>query len=169
VKKIVIVFLLIYFKSNAQDFSVIEKNRFETTEDYKKAEPEILKLADYLLRTPTKPHLKIDNSFAIKSNRGRAFIYMDYWLSGPKEELIDGTSFKFIITGKLIRITKGDGELFAMFMASLAKALISYPKLSKKKIYKKAYETLAKYCADEKNNLKPSKTLKKLMESMEKT
>lgn len=75
-KKIVIVFLLIYFKSNAQDFSVIEKNRFETTEDYKKAEPEILKLADYLLRTPTKPHLKIDNSFAIKSNRGRAFIYM---------------------------------------------------------------------------------------------
>jgi len=110
VKKIVIVFLLIYFKSNAQDFSVIEKNRFETTEDYKKAEPEILKLADYLLRTPTKPHLKIDNSFAIKSNRGRAFIYMDYWLSGPKEELIDGTSFKFIITGKLIRITKGDGE-----------------------------------------------------------
>ena len=56
-----------------------------------------------------------------------------------------------------------------MFMASLAKALISYPELSKKKIYKKAYETLAKYCADEKNNLKPSKTLKKLMESMEKT
>ena len=94
---------------------------------------------------------------------------MDYWLSGPKEELIDGTSFKFIITGKLIRITKGDGELFAMFMASLAKALISYPELSKKKIYKKAYETLANYCADEKNNLKPSKTLKKLMESIEKT
>ena len=135
-KKIVIVFLLIYFKSNAQDFSVIEKNRFETTEDYKKAEPEILKLADYLLRTPTKPHLKIDNSFAIKSNRGRAFIYMDYWLSGPKEELIDGTSFKFIITGKLIRITKGDGELFAMFMASLAKALISYPTVKKEDLQK---------------------------------
>ena len=94
---------------------------------------------------------------------------MDYWLSGPKEELIDGTSFKFIITGKVIRITKGNGELFVMFMASLAKALISYPELSKKKIYKKAYETLANYCADEKNNLKPSKTLKKLMESMEKT
>lgn len=159
-KKIVIVFLLIFFKSKAQDFSIIEKNRFETAEDYKKAEPEILKLADYLLRTPTKPP---------NSNRGRAHIYMDYWLSGPKEELIDGTSFKFIITGKVIRITKGDGELFAMFMASLAKALISYPKLSKKKIYKKAYETLAKYCADEKNNLKPSKTLKKLIETMGKT
>ena len=94
---------------------------------------------------------------------------MNYWLSGPKEELIDGTSFKFIITGKVIRITKGNGELFVMFMASLAKALISYPELSKKKIYKKAYETLAKYCADERNNLKPSKTLKKLMESIEKT
>ena len=55
-KKIVIVFLLIYFKSNAQDFSVIEKNRFETTEDYKKAEPEILKLADYLLG-PQQNHI----------------------------------------------------------------------------------------------------------------
>ncbi len=114
-KKIAIVFLLIFFKSNAQDFSVIEKNRFETTEDYKKVEPEILKLADYLLRTPTKPYLRIDNSFALES------------------------------------------------------ALISYPKLSKKKIYKKAYEALAKYCVDEKNNLKPSKTLKKLIETMEKT
>ena len=114
-KNIVIVFLLIFFKSNAQDFSIIEKNRFETTEDYKKAEPEILKLADYLLRTPTKPYLRIDNSFALES------------------------------------------------------ALISYPKLSKKKIYKKAYGALAKYCADEKNNLKPSKTLKKLIETMEKT
>ena len=62
--------------------------------DYKKAEPEILKLADYLLRTPTKPHVRIDKSFALESNRGRAHIYMDYWLSGPKEELIDGTSFK---------------------------------------------------------------------------
>jgi len=30
-KKTAIVFLLIFFKSNAQDFSVIEKNRFETT------------------------------------------------------------------------------------------------------------------------------------------
>ena len=80
-KKIVIVFLLIFFKSNAQDFSVIEKNRFETTEDYKKAEPEILKLADYLLRTPTKPRQRIDNSYALESNRGRALIYMDYWLS----------------------------------------------------------------------------------------
>ena len=67
-KNIVIVFLLIFFKSNAQDFSFIEKNGFETTEDYKKA-----------------------------------------------------------------------------------------------------YETLAKYCADEKNNLKPSKTLKKLIETMGKT
>ena len=114
-KKTAIVFLLIFFKSNAQDFSVIEKNRFETTEDYKKAEPEILKLADYLLRTSTKPYLRIDNSFALES------------------------------------------------------AFISYPKLSKKKIYKKAYETLAKYCADEKNNLKPNKTLKKLIETMEKT
>ena len=40
-KKIVLVFLLIFFKSKAQNFSIIEKNRFETAEDYKKAEPEI--------------------------------------------------------------------------------------------------------------------------------
>ena len=40
-EKIVLVLLLIFFKSKAQNFSIIEKNRFETAEDYKKAEPEI--------------------------------------------------------------------------------------------------------------------------------
>ena len=50
---------------------------------------------------------------------------MNYWLSGPKEELIDGTSFKFIITGKVIRITKGNGELFVNGLISKSSNFLS--------------------------------------------
>lgn len=146
-------FLFVLLEVHAQDFTKIEKNRFENPEDYKKAEPEILKLTNFLLNTPTYP---------LNSDRGQASIYVLQWLSG--------SNFTFDIDDRVIKLTKGSGELFAMYMISKTKVLLSNPnkKLSEKKIYKMTSKILATYCANEKNNLKPSKALKKIIKKMKK-
>ncbi len=145
------VFLFVSLQFNAQDFNKINDIKFTTLEDYKKAEPEVLKTVNFLLRTPIKPET---------DNRIIAMAFVIKWMSG--------TDYTFNIGEDAMKVTKGSSNLFAMYMVALAKAALDNPnkKLSDNEIHEIASKTLAGYCSKKDNKLKPNKALKKIIKKM---
>lgn len=155
-KKVILLLVLLFVSIQfyAQDFTKLNDIKFEKLEDYKKAEPEILKVADFLYSNPVNSSV---------DNRTLAFAFVIRWMSG--------TDYTFTIGERDLKLTKGDPELLAMYMTALSKVAISNPgkKLSDDKLYDAASKILAKYCANKENKLKPNRALKKIIKKMKKS
>lgn len=153
-KKIVFlsVFLFVASLGNAQDFDKISKTQLKTLEDYKKAEPEVLKAADFLFRTPSKPETQ---------NRAIAFQFILLWMEGTD-------AYTFSIGEPAMTVTKGNQDLLGMYFAGLTKTALESPnkKLSDNELHDKTTELLAKYCAEKSNKLKPNRALKKVIKKL---
>ena len=152
---LLLAFLFVSISSYSQDFTILQKNKFANAKDYKKARPEILKLANYLLNTPAKPST---------DNNKMAINYIYKWMTG--------SDFTFAITVEALILTKGPSELYTMYWACLTKIALtdpnSYNKMTDGEIYDIASKMLAEYCSERKNKLKPSKALKKIIKKMKK-
>jgi hypothetical protein len=138
----------------SQDFHKISKAEFASLEDYKKAEPDVLKVANFLFNTPNKPETY---------NRAVAFAYILKWMEGTD-------AYTFSIGEEAMKVTKGNQDLLGMYFAGLTKTALDHPekKLSDTEMHEKTTQLLAQYCADKSNKLKPNKALKKEIKKMKK-
>ena len=139
----------------SQDFNKISGAEFTSLEDYKKAEPEVLKVANFLFKTPSKPETR---------NRSIAFAYILKWMEGTD-------AYTFNIGEDAMKITKGSQDLLGMYLAGLTKVALDHSdkKLSDLEMHEKATELLALYCSEKSNQLKPNKELKKVIKQLKKS
>lgn len=153
-KKILSLSLFLFVLTNvtAQDFTKIATIKLVTLEDYKKAEPEVSKAANFLYRTPNKPDTR---------NRAVALAFILKWMEGTD-------AYTFNIGEDAMKVTRGSQDLLGMYFAGLSKVVLDHPgiKLSDEEIHEKTTEILAQYCDDKNNKLKPNRALKKAMKKI---
>ena len=127
----------------------------KTPEDYKKAEPDVLKAADFLFRTPSKPDTQ---------NRLLAIQFVFKWMEGTD-------AYTFRLGEPAMTVTKGNQDLLGMYLAGLTKVALENPdkKLSDDELHEKTTQLLAQYCSKKENRLKPSKALKKVIKKMKRS
>jgi len=155
-KKIVFGFLFCFAATfvNAQDFDKIANTELKTTEDCKKAEADVLKLADYVFATPAKPDTQ---------NRILAFQFILMWM--------EGTEYTFRLGEDTLAVTNQDEDLLGMYLAALSKVTLenSDQELTDQERHEKATQLLAAYCSKKENQLKPTKELKKVIKKMKRS
>ena len=132
----------------AQDFNTLDVNSLQKAEDYVQAEPQVLECSNYLLSTP---HQKEN------MNRLLAMQYILKWM--------EGTDYAFSIDANVVELTDGNNDLFGLYMATMPKVVLENKEanLSADEVHNRVVNLLVAYCKEEKNNMKPTKKLKKLM------
>ena len=128
--------------------------KLEHSADYKTASPFALQTANYLLSTP----LKLDNPDRVKSLQ---FIYK--WMTGTPE-------YSFRLNEAANDIFKGNSDLMGIYMAATVKYSLENKAEAKdpKAVKLNGLIGTIAYCEKKENNVKPSKTLKKLLEARDK-
>jgi hypothetical protein len=154
-KLLTLVLLLISIQFYSQDFNKIASTELKVKEDYRKAEPQVSKSADFLFNNSNKPET---------NNRKIALAYIIQWMSGTSDHT-------FNIDSNAMELTKGNQDLFAMYMVALTKVCLDNldKKLTDDDYFEKASQLLASYCSDKSNKLKPNKALKKVFKKMNKS
>jgi hypothetical protein len=153
-KLLILSFLFVSVQVFSQDFDKIANTTLKAKKNYKDAEPDVKKCADFLFKTPNKPET---------NNRKLATSFIVQWMSGTPD-------YSFKIDSNAMDLTKGNQKLFGMFMVALTKVSLDNTdeKLSDSQSFEKASELLAEYCSNKENKLKPSRVLKKLYKKMQK-
>lgn len=152
-KKIVVLFMCtaFYMGGLAQDFSKLETIKLSAVSDYKKAEPEVLKCADYILgQTIT------DN----EANKLKCLQFIMRWMDGTAD-------YSFAIDSDFIDFCGKDLSLSGVFMASLAKSALSEELTDKssQKISAMGKELFLDYCAKPENLVKQNKAIKNALKA----
>jgi hypothetical protein len=149
-KKVFLCLVLVFGSLNlmAQDFTSLNVNSLQKMEDYVKAEPKVLECSTFLLNTPYE---------ANNLNRLSAMNYIMKWM--------EGTDYTFNIDSKAVELTEGNNDLFGLYMTTMPKVVLENKgvNLSTDEIHNRVVDLLIAYCKNEKNNMKPTKKLKKLM------
>ena len=149
-KKVFLFLVLVFGSLNlmAQDFTSLNVNSLQKMEDYVKAEPKVLECSTFLLNTPYE---------ANNLNRLSAMNYIMKWM--------EGTDYTFNIDSKAVELTEGNNDLFGLYMTTMPKVVLENKgvNLSTDEIHNRVVDLLIAYCKNEKNNMKPTKKLKKLM------
>lgn len=137
--------------AQAQDFDQIANYQFQSAEDFKAQEPTIIQCADFLLGTPASEQ---------ETQRLLAIQFILKWMEGTPDHT-------FEIGPEAAELTKGNTELFSLFLASMSKVVLENdgPALSNAEVYQMSETMVVDYCADENNKIKPSKKIKKLLKS----
>ena len=149
-KKVILCLVFVCSSLNlmAQDFTSLSVNSFKKAEDYVKAEPKVLECSTFLLNTPYE---------ANNLNRLSATQYILKWM--------EGTEYTFSIDTNAVELTEGNTDLLGLYMTSMTKVVLENKgaDLSTDEIHNRVVDLLIAYCKNEKNNMKPTKKLKKLM------
>lgn len=148
-KSFILIFFISFASSTlfAQDYSTLDKYTLKSLEDHKNAEEKIKECANYLFTTP----ISKDNV-----NRLYAIQFILRWMLGAAQT--------FSVDSEVVDLTKGNDDLFGMYMAGMAKVVLeSETQLSDEEVNTKVTDMLIAYCKEEKNNCKPTKKMKKLM------
>jgi hypothetical protein len=134
---------------NAQTVPNFDLIKLEKAPDYKAAEPFVLQTANYLLSTPFKK----DNTDRLNSLR-----FISKWMYGT-------TDYSFVFTDVAAKIGKDNNDILALYMAALAKYTLENKAASKdSKVAKlNALILLLNYCENKDNNIRMSKTIKKII------
>ena len=151
-KLILIVIVALSFSfSYGQNFTEIANYKFKTKESYKAAEDKVLLCANYLFSTPSN---------VSEFNRSTSKQFILKWMEGTSD-------YTFAIDSKVMELTKGNSDLFGLFLAAMSKVVIENKEeeLSNEVIYNRAEEILVNYCGNSKNKMKPSKKIKKILKS----
>ena len=149
-RKVILCLVLVFSSLNlvAQDYTSLDAGTLQKMEDYVKAEPKVLECSNFLLSTPFE---------ANNLNRLSAMQYVLKWM--------EGTDYSFSIDSKAVELTEGNNDLFGLYMMALPKVVLENKgaNLSNDEIHNRVVTLLIAYCKNEKNNMKPTKKLKKLM------
>jgi len=150
-----LLFLLAFiFTANfsfSQDFSKLENYEFSNDSDYKEAESLVLKSANYLFDTPFDKN---------DLTRLKILSFIMRWMEGTPD-------YTFTIDDSAVELTKGNNDLFGMYIAGMTKAVLENEAAlpDNETIHNIVVKYLLDYTSDESNNLKPTKALKKLKKS----
>lgn len=154
-KKIILALLLFSFSNSfSQNLPDYDNIKLEQAADYKTAEPSALQAANFLLSTPYEK-----NSL----DRLKSLQFIIKWMSGTPD-------YSFTLDNVTGKVTKGNDELLGLYMACMAKYCIENPSSSKdeKLVQLNSVKLLLSYCENANNNIKLTKTLKKLSEANQK-
>ena len=137
--------------SYAQNFADLANSEFSSETSYKEAEPDVLKCANYLFNTPADKG---------QINRLNSIQYIIKWMSGTPD-------YSFEIGSEATDLTRGNDDLFALYMAAMSKVVLESPddEISNEVIYDRSEKLLLDYCANESNNIRPSKKIKKMLKA----
>ena len=143
-----LVFIFCGFSLFAQDYTSLDSSQLKVKEDYVKAEPKVLECSNFLLSTPNEKN---------NLNRLMAMEYILKWM--------EGTNYTFEINANAVELTDGNQDLFGLYITTMPKVVLENKEadLSADEIHNRVVSLLVAYCKDEKNNMKPTKKLKKLM------
>lgn len=149
-KKVFLCLVLLVSSLNlfAQDYTSLDADSLQKMEDYVKAEPKVLECSNFLLNTPNE---------ANNLNRLSAMQYVLKWM--------EGTDYTFNIDSKAAELTDGNNDLFGLYVTTMPKVVLENKgtKLSDEEIHNRVVDLLIAYCKNDKNNMKPTKKLKKMM------
>lgn len=136
-----------------QDFSKLTDFEFDSKESYKTQETNVLSCANYLFNNPVEKDNELKRLIALQ--------FIIKWMEGTPD-------YTFNIGNESIELTKGNQELFGLYLAGITKTgLENKESLTDKQVYLKTKDLLVEYCANKDNNMKPSKAIKKIIKSKE--
>ncbi len=141
--------ILLSLNGFGQNFSQLNNQKLKTSQDFKQAEDNALEASNYLLNTPYNKN---------DVNRLYAIQYVIKWMEGTPD-------YTFSIGSKAMTLTKGSDKLLSLYFAAMTKAVLENKgtKLTDDQIYYESEAYLVDFCANPKNNLKPSKAIKKIL------
>ncbi len=137
--------------SYSQAYNELGDYKFESVDSYKKAEPQVLECANFLFKTSAKKE---------ELKRANAKKYILNWMQGTPD-------YTFELGNEVLELTKGNPELLGLYMAAMSKLVIenSGTPLNSSELYNLSEKLLVDYCANEENEIKPSKKIKKLIKA----
>ena len=146
---LILVFVFTFNISFGQNFKQLASYEFETEESYKTEESKVLLCANYLFNYPSNQG---------ELNRLTSTQYILKWMMGTPD-------YTFDVGEKAMELTKGNSDLFGLYMAAMSKVVIENKgeELSQDEIYNRAEELLVEYCSNSENKMKPSKKIKKII------
>ncbi|WMI67466.1 hypothetical protein [Mangrovimonas sp. YM274] len=137
--------------AKAQDFSKLNNYEFKTAESYQPQEDNVLLCANYLFNNPANQN---------EMNRKISIQFITKWMTGTP-------NYDFVLDENVLELTKGNDALFGLYMAAMTKVVLEHKgtTLSPDQVYQQVENILVDYCANEENNMKPSKKIKKLIKN----
>lgn len=134
----------------AQKASQYDNIRLTTANEYRKAEPQVILAADYIVSTPIEKE---------NTNRINAISFLMKWMSGTSD-------YSFVMNETIQKVTGGDRALMGVYFACLAKyALEKGKNADREEVKYHSYLLFAAYCENPDNNYKPRGEVKKLVEA----
>lgn len=130
------------------DFDAI---RLVTPEDFRAAEPDVARAADYQLSVPFG---KNDMS------RLKSLQFIIKWMQGTPDYI-------FTLDVVADKIIKGNDDMLGLYMACMSKYCLENKEVAKDavKVRLGSVKLLLRYCEDDSNKMKMNKSLKKLSEA----
>lgn len=146
-----ILFLSFGFTLQAQNFIDIAGTEFTTPESYGQEEPNVLLCANYMYDNPASD---------ADLNRLLATQFIIKWMTGTPD-------YTFDIGEQVMELTKGNEDLLGMYLAGASKVVLEHKDivLTADDIYAKVEALLVDYCANEDNNMKPSRKIKRIIKN----
>lgn len=122
--------------------------------DYQVAEPSVMQAANYILSTPFEKN---------DLTRLRSLQFIIKWMTGTPD-------YSFSLDDVASKIAKGNDNILGVYMVCMTKYCLENKASSKDLglVKLNSLKLLIAYCDDSKNNLKPTKQLKKLSEANQK-
>lgn len=148
---LLLAFVSLSLTTFAQRAADIPSLTFKSAEDYQKYESEVLKSANFILQTPV-------TEAALKRSKHTVFIMK--WMEGTPD-------YTFNLGEDFMRLTKGNDELPSVYLSAMVKAALD------NKVDDEAIDPIAKklfldYCANESNNVKYNRKVKKMIKARQK-
>ena len=125
--------------SYCQDFSRLSQKEFNSSDDYKYAESEVLKCSEYLMNNP--PDLN-------RLNRLYAVLYVSNWMRGTPDH-------RLVINKKIMNLGKSYSDLQSIHVASVVICALDsrFKDFSTIKRIEAANMQLINYCSNPHNNI----------------
>ncbi|WP_439151514.1 hypothetical protein [Winogradskyella sp.] len=154
-KQLISIFAIAFtLNSFSQDYTKLAEVTFESAEECKEAEPQVLECANYLLNTTVKSD---------ELNRLSAFQYIFKWMEGTAD-------YTFSIDSEVLDLTKGNTDFMTIYFAAMVQTVLQNngETMSDEALHETAVNKLADYCSDNSKGLKPNRAIKKVINKRKK-
>jgi len=138
----------------AQTLPKFDEIVLEQASDFKNAEVDVIKAANYMLTTP------FDKDDV---NRLKSLQFIIKWMSGTP-------NYSFALDDMAAKLMKGSDDLLGLYMVCMAKYCLENPASAKdlKAVKLNSIKLVLTYCENDANKMKMNKQLKKLSEANKK-
>jgi hypothetical protein len=147
--KVTALVFLVSMATWAQDYTGLSAIQMTNFEQYKSAEPKVLECCNYLFANPLNSN---------DANRVQATQFIVRWMEGTPD-------YSFEIDETVATLTEGRKDLIPLFLAAMTKVQLSQTDkvLSEEEIKEQSINIFIDYCAEPKNEVKPTKEVKRIL------